>query len=140
MFLTVGNTGEAGEIPALVIAALILSEYALRHGWAGPNFYTWRSTWIVLGLPLVLLSQIFISDVRSLANSLSKEGITSRRAPPRLPREFDAEPLRDFVIPDWSNWKTAYWLAKEVPSKINEGLSSSSRRNNVERRKTRYLH
>jgi len=133
MFLTVGNTGEAGEIPALVIAALILSEYALRHGWAGPNS---RSTWIVLGLPLVLLSQIFISDVRSLANSLERRDYVTSGAP--ASQRFDAEPLRDFVIPDWSNWKTAYWLAKEVPSKINEGLLIL-RRNNVERRKTLVL-
>ena len=136
MFLTVGNTGEAGEIPVLVIAAVVLSEYALRHGWTAANTYTWRSAWIVLGLPLILFFQIFISDARSLANSLERRDYVASAAPSS--QRFDAEPLRDFVIPGWSNWKTAYWLAKEVPSKINEGLLIL-RRNNVERRKTLVL-
>jgi hypothetical protein len=136
MFLTVGNTGEAGEIPVLVVAAIILSDYALRHGWAAPNSHTWRSAWIVLGLPLVLFFQIFISDARSLANSLERRDYVASGAP--ASQRFDAEPLRDFVIPDWSNWKTAYWLAKEVPSKINEGLLVL-RRNGVEHRKTLVL-
>ena len=140
MFLTVGNTGEAGEIPVLVVAAIVLSEYALRHGWAScevPNTtLTTRSPWIVLALPLILFSLIFINDVRSLANSLERRDYVASAAP--ASQRFDAEPLRDFVIPHWSNWETAYWIAKEVPSKINEGLLVL-RRNAVERRHTLVL-
>lgn len=79
MFLTVGNTGKAGEVPVLVVAAI---EYALRHGWAScemPNTTLTRSgPWIVLGVPLITWSMIFF---RSLANSLERRNYVASAAP-----------------------------------------------------------
>ncbi len=122
LFVTIGNTGEKGDIPLLFIAGLILVErQRLSAGPAQSVLAGWDRGLIAMLLILPLFVGIFWKDVASLASSAAWRDYTEHAVPES--QRFASEPLRDFVIPHSSDWPTAYWLAKEIPSRLNEGVA-----------------
>jgi hypothetical protein len=76
---------------------------------------------ISVGIVVVFFGNIFSKDIMSIGYSLA--GRISGAGKEAAPNRIAADPLRNFVIPQNAQWRTAYWLANEIPGRINDGLS-----------------
>lgn len=123
-FLSMGNTGERSDIPLFSIAALWILSWALRAFTLLTNERRRRAQWticaaIVLGT-LLLFGQIFVKDTLSLVHTLWWNQHDRAAFPAQ--QVFHSAALADFLIPENSDWPTAYWTARQVPERVNEGL------------------
>lgn len=123
--IAAGNTPEGPDLPALVVAPLLLVA-ALAPGlppWAGgsaagPRVPAPMVAGLVLLLALVIVP-LAAKDGYALARSAALQG---QVADPPASQRFRSEHLRDFVIPADSTWQTAYRTARDVPRMVNDGL------------------
>lgn len=121
-FLAIGNTGEEGarDLPLLFPLGILLlvhtraSVMSLGQGW-GLNALA--ATVVVLSF-LVPFARL---DAQSVAEAIAWSDY--RRAGVPAQQRFDAKRLEDFVVPHTADWKTIYWLSKDVPEQINDGLA-----------------
>jgi hypothetical protein len=121
--LTVGDTGEGADVPFLLIASIILLSLC---GWTElPSISAiLRNRRLLLSNVIILAAffgDIFFKDLESLVNAVWWHHYRTEGAP--ASQRFDAIPLQDFVVPDFSAWRTAYWRASQVPERINDGLA-----------------
>jgi hypothetical protein len=123
--LTAGNAFESTDIPLFLVAAIMLFSHRERIEPTSSSLWSvlhdWRGAISYVIIVVVFFGNIFRKDVRSLTNAIEWHQYRVARGAPT--QHFDALPLRDFVIPDTSEYKTAYWRAKQVPSRINDGLA-----------------
>jgi hypothetical protein len=125
LVITIGNCLEQSDVPLFLVSGIILLDAWRREqkGLALDPKSPARRTYIVASLIVVgiFFGGIFGKDLLSLARSPLKR-VTEASGTP-LSQRFDAESLRDFVIPDTSDVKTSYSRAGDTPARINEGLA-----------------
>ncbi|HEY3258689.1 MAG TPA: hypothetical protein VGJ95_00225 [Pseudonocardiaceae bacterium] len=133
VLIAAGDAPERGQLPALVVAGLLLVahlKYTLPR-WAGgprrPVLARRRPTQLPTLLPVLLAvllaaatGPIVGRDALALGKSMALRGYVAQ---PPAGQRLDGERLRDFVIPANSRWATAYRTANEVPAMINDGLA-----------------
>jgi hypothetical protein len=123
ILISAGNAYEAGDLPLLVIAGIILLNGSMQtrpvsHSVSGDN---WKYVLCFVLIFFVFLGRIAWKDAYSLVNMIAWNEYRIAQGP--APQHFEAEPLRDFVIPATSEWRTAYSRAKQVPARVNDGLA-----------------
>lgn len=124
LVLATANAPEGRDLPLFFIAGIILLEHIAKDigiERQGSLMKAEKAYLIVLTVTIsVFAGGIFVKDIQSLVNSIAWRGYRESSVPES--QRFDAEALRDFVIPHTSKWRTAYWTAKYIPARINEGL------------------
>lgn len=116
LFVTSGNAGERWDLPLLAVAGLILVQ--LRRGRIPGGIGRAEALAIALLIPVIAVP--LGSDLASLARSADLSRQVSERELDYV--AFESERLEDFIIPASSDWRTAFWVASDVPDKINDGL------------------
>lgn len=128
VLIAAGNAPEQADLPALVVAPLVLiASFAPRlPGWAGgspkPSGQGGLPQLFLAGLAALLIittGPIAAKDALGLGKSVALRGYVA--APPESQR-LSGERLRDFVIPADSQWQTAYRTAHTVSQMIDNGL------------------
>lgn len=118
LVLTVLNSSEKSDVPLFVVAAAIAvaqADWSRSH--PGRDMTRVFCTIVIA----VCFTNIIWKDARSLANLVSWHAYRAAQLPES--QRFDARPLHDFVVPDTSEWRTAYWRARQVPEALNDGLT-----------------
>jgi hypothetical protein len=120
-FLAIGNTGEEGarDLPLLFPVGILLlvqtraSVLSLGHGW-------WPHVAAATVVVASFLVPLVWRDARSVGEAITWSDYRHSSVPQT--QRFDAKPVGDFVVPHTADWKTIYWLSKDVPEHINDGL------------------
>jgi len=124
LLITAGNASEGGDIPIFFVSGLILLDYISENmRKTEKNSLTMAEINYLWGLVFVVsifFGNVFLKDTLSLTYSVLWKEYRLSSVP--ITQRFQSETLRDFVIPQTSDWKTAYWRAKYVPNRINDGL------------------
>ncbi len=124
-FIAAGNAVEGADLPLLFAACVILIEFVsrrLEQEHTGPLSASELSYILVLLIAIpVFALPMMAKDSRSVYLATKWKSYRDHGAP--ASQRFGAEPLRDFVIPHTSEWQTAYWRAKDVPARINDGIA-----------------
>jgi hypothetical protein len=124
-FLTTGNAAEAKDVPFFFLSGLLVLESFFR--WtraAGGAECGSREAACLLAVVIVIplfFGRIVLKDIASSAYSMVWNSTMRAAAEPS--QRFESEALHDFVIPESSDWQTAYWRARDVPRRLNEGLA-----------------
>ncbi|MDR2983768.1 MAG: hypothetical protein LBV34_02910 [Nocardiopsaceae bacterium] len=128
-----GDAAEKGDLPALVIAPLLIVVFLapLIPSWAGGRASRGigsRGTWLVRpGIVLVALAALLIGTTGPIVGKdalglIKAIGYRNYDANPPRSQQFSAQRLSDFVIPSDAQWETAYREAHELPAMIDNGL------------------
>lgn len=123
LLLTVGNTGERGEVPYYVLAGMVLF---LNAGLAVEDRFRGATLIAVGAVPLVIAAAIAARDLQSIADTTAWRSYRIADAP--AAQRIAAGPLRNFVVPHDSLHQTQFWRSAYVPSRINEALEILQRR------------
>jgi hypothetical protein len=130
-----GDAAEKGDLPALVVAPLLIVVFLapLIPSWAGGEASRGersRGAWLVIrpGIVLVALAALLVGSTGPIVGKdalglVKAIGYRSYDANPPRSQQFKAQRLSDFVIPSDAQWETAYREAHEVPAMIDNGLS-----------------
>lgn len=125
LLICAGNSQNGQDIPLLFIAGVIVLEYLRRElKVCDPSRSDLSETNYLLAVLIIipfLYGSILLKDMESVAYSVAWHKV-------KLPyvadsQRFQSASLYSFVIPEKSNAITVYWKAKEVPDKINDGLT-----------------
>jgi hypothetical protein len=115
ILLTAGNATERADLVALAVLPLIItSSVAWQRRSRAPAMAV-----AVALLVLGTVGTIATQDVAALAKNVALRGYVAN---PPASQRFDSAHLRDFVIPDNSQWNTDYRTAHNVPSMVNDGI------------------
>ena len=123
--LSSGNAPERSDLPLFFIAGLIVvqlgcgADHCFRAHPRGTRNSVYFSVLLLVAAAYCL--PIMWRDGLSIGNDWRWRDY--KLGPLPRSQRFDSVSLRDLVIPETSDWHTAYWLAKHVPEKINEGLA-----------------
>ncbi len=110
------NTPERYELPALVTVALLIVGH--HHYRSAPLA---RASLLGVGaLVLIAAGPIVGKDAMGLGKAVSLRG---EEVHPQESQRMHSDHLRDFVIPADATWSTAYRMASDVPSMINDGIA-----------------
>jgi hypothetical protein len=128
------NAPERNDLPLLLVALLISLRFLGIDSPSKDDAPSRYGYWALclIGIPL-LIGQTVLSDLASLYHAGRNKSAHQVAAPSQ---KIDSAVLGDFHILATSKWRTAYWIANEVPAKLNDGLSLL-RRHGLE--KTRVL-
>jgi hypothetical protein len=124
LFLTVGNAEERSDIPLFFAAGIILLHNVGRMSRPPLLMALQERDWkhlVPVAIVVVFFGNIVSKDIMSIGYSVA--GRISSADQEAAPNRFAADPLSNFVIPPDAQWRTAYWLANEIPARINDGLS-----------------
>jgi hypothetical protein len=125
VLISTGNTQNGRDIPLFFIAGLVAIAYLLQQtklddlkigNLSQVNYLV--GTLILVPL---LCSNILVKDIAGVAYATSWHQF--KLSSVEESQRFESTTLHDFVIPQTSDYVTAYWRAREVPQKINEGLA-----------------
>lgn len=124
MLLAGGNASEGNDVPIFFAACLILYDFGNRHIHESESPSSNKS--IIALLIILIMIPVFFSyttmkDIASIGYSTYWD--IRRLKSVQLSQRFQSDALYDFVIPSNSDWATAYWTARDVPGRINEGLA-----------------
>jgi hypothetical protein len=124
LFITIGNTGEGGQVPLLLFSSvLLITAHERDAGWgggrsSGRNFQTMVGVaWLVLTVQFLWLSGSELRGVYHASMASAYRNVEDARS-----QRFAATALGDFYIPSSAQWHTAYSSASDVPPRLNEGL------------------
>ncbi len=129
ILISSGNASEKNEVPLLFVAGILLLGYAAGQPTSNAQDHQafrlsgsgmHAATALVLVGTLFLMGQIFVKDTASFLYKVAWNLRQASSVP--LEQRFQSETLADYVIPPNSDWVTAYWIANQVPERINEGL------------------
>lgn len=131
ILLSAGNADEKSDLPALVVIPLLAVAFLqpVLPRWAGGAAASRSRAWPKSAYPALLVAVALLlvgttapivgKDLLSLGKTVHDRGqVTAAPAG----QQFDAAALNEFVIPADAQWETAYRVAHEVPSMINNGL------------------
>ena len=122
--IATGNAPEGMDLPLYFVIGAIIIEYICRkESHELPATLTASEIAHILALLIVLpafVAPIAVKDAGSIYIATKRNARAESTIPPG--QRFESETLRDFVIPPSSQWQTAYWRAKDVPARINEGI------------------
>gem|GEM_PF-3319864 len=115
ILLTAGNATERADLVALAVLPLVITSSIAwqRHG---------RSVPMAIAIALLLLGTVGLIATQDLAALTKNVVMRGYVANPPANQRFDSANLRDFVIPDNSQWNTDYRTAHNVPSMVNDGI------------------
>jgi hypothetical protein len=115
ILLTAGNATERADLVTLAVLPLVITSSVAwqRHGRSGP---------MVVAIALLLLGTVGLIATQDLAALTKNVAMRGYVANPPGNQRFDSANLRDFVIPDNSQWNTDYRTAHNVPSMVNDGI------------------
>jgi hypothetical protein len=115
ILLTAGNATERADLVTLAVLPLVITSSVAwqRHGRSGP---------MVIAIALLLLGTVGLIATQDLAALTKNVAMRGYVANPPGNQRFDSANLRDFVIPDNSQWNTDYRTAHNVPSMVNDGI------------------
>ena len=119
-----GNAPEGADLPLLFVCLLfaLSTLTSLRRETSAVGTQSNKlAFWCVflVGAPL-LAGPMIVNDISSFSIALGRKKLLENHSIGYL--AFDSSSLSDFIIPADSNWHTAYWLAHDVPSRINDGI------------------
>lgn len=123
-FIATGNAPEGKDLPLLFVAEIVLLQSVSDQIDKGsrdslsPTELIYLLT-LAIGLPL-LAGHTLAKDVLSVAHATRWRDYKASSA--SAAQRFESVAIADFVVPHTSEWRTAYWRAKEVPDRINDGL------------------
>jgi len=134
LVIEVGNAEEYSDIPFFFVAGVVLLHDVWRVHRMTPALALRERNWKYLSSVAIIVfaffGNIFSKDVLAIGHSIA--GNAAGRAEGAATDRFDADRLRNFVIPHDSQWHTAYWMANEIPDRINDGLALIRRHANSE--------
>jgi hypothetical protein len=134
LVIEVGNAEEYSDIPFFFVAGVVLLHDVWRVHRITPALALRERNWKYLSSVAIIVfaffGNIFSKDLLAIGHSIA--GKAAGAADAAAPNRFDAVRLRNFVIPHSSQWHTAYWLANEIPERINDGLALIRRHANPE--------
>jgi hypothetical protein len=116
VLLSAGDAAERADLVTLAVLPLVITSsvaWRRRRPAAG-------MTVAVALLVLGTVGTIAAQDVAALTKNVAMRGYV---ASPPTSQRFDSPNLSDFVIPDNSQWSTAYRTARDVPSMVNDGIA-----------------
>ncbi len=125
IFLTSSNASERNDVPIFLVCFLVILSFLNRNTETNAENPLSKARLATLSALLILMpisfGHIMFKDIASVIYSAA----WNRTELPSLPsgQRFQSETLFDFVIPGNSDWATAYWRAKNVPNRINNGLA-----------------
>lgn len=126
VLIAAGNTPEGADLPALVVAPLLLVVHlapSLPRWMGGPPTATRLAAPLLVGvlaLLVVTTGPIVGKDALGLGKAaMQRDQVEQVPASQR----FASERLRDFSVPADAGWQTAYRTANAVPGMINDGLA-----------------
>jgi len=123
--LAAGNAPEGNDIPLFFVISLICLHFVarmFRHPNPASTVQAWISYLVIFAVAVpIFFGTLVVKDALSIVHAARWKEYRVSTAPES--QRFNAAPLADFIIPHTSEWQTAYWRAKNVPARINEGLS-----------------
>jgi hypothetical protein len=115
ILLSAGNATERADLVTLAVLPLVITSSV---AWQRRGLTTAMAVAVAL-LLLGTVGTIATQDLTALAKNVA---LRSYVANPPASQRFDSANLRDFVIPDNSQWNTDYRTAHNVPSMVNDGI------------------
>ncbi|GDY32506.1 hypothetical protein [Gandjariella thermophila] len=123
VLVSVTNSQEKVDLPALVLIPLLLAGYAVGDA-APAGARPFRPPKPLLAGVAVLLvgtaGLVAARDMVAIGRAVALRGEVAAPAPSQ---RMASDRLRDFVVPADATWQTAYRTANEVPAMMNDGMA-----------------
>lgn len=124
ILITSGNAVERKDLPLFFTAGIIILNSLTRIPAGYPlgnlsNTMTVHLLAVLIVLPL--FSYQITKDIASVIYSANWDRVNLKNL--NVSQKFESSSMSDFIIPENSDWPTAYSLGKDVPQRLNDGFS-----------------